>query len=228
MHSYIPYIHIIIVEEVFQPVCEEHEMSSVDEAMYKSHSLPRSSEANKAGRKSKIESVEPVFHDFSKSINASTLFKSMKAHCVSWQKEALTSWQTTSRDSSTSINFSDTHISCLLFLASSSCPVFLLLLSHSPSALVHFSFLNASLSLSVSLSLSLSREREGESVSDLRFFLNIRTLRRAGQDRIAPKRRLYSIESKNSLPDCDEPHNMFSTEPILMFWPGAQRLRIYI
>jgi hypothetical protein len=91
MHSYIPYIHIIIVEEVFQPVCEEHEMSSVDEAMYKSHSLPRSSEANKAGRKSKIESVEPVFHDFSKSINASTLFKSMKAHCVSWQKEALTS-----------------------------------------------------------------------------------------------------------------------------------------
>ena len=65
-------------------------------------------------------------------------------------------------------------------------------------------------------------------MSDLRFFLNIRTLRRAGQDRIAPKRRLYSIESKNSLPDCDEPHNMFSTEPILMFWPGAQRLRIYI
>ena len=59
-------------------------------------------------------------------------------------------------------------------------------------------------------------------------FLNIRILRRAGQDRIAPKRRLYSIESKNSLPDCDEPHNMFSTEPILMFWPGAQRLRIYI
>jgi len=91
MHSCIPYIHINIVEEVFQPVCEEHEMSSVDEAMYKSHSLPRSSEANKAGRKSKIESVEPVFHDFSKSINASTLFKSMKAHCVSWQKEALTS-----------------------------------------------------------------------------------------------------------------------------------------